>query len=394
MAQMTSIRSSSVVRMTMADMAELADSSGSAIRLENADTYLSPPDHVIAATREAVGEDYYNSYLPLDGFHELRQAISERYVADADLHFDPDGEIVVTSGCGEAMLNALLALVNPGDHVLLTNPTYSGMAQRTRLVGGIQRFTHLQEDLSWHLDEMSLREAAAGCKVIFYASPSMPTGAVFTRAETELIADVACENNAVVVFNAAAEKLTYDGGVTVTPATLPGMRDRTVIVGSLSKHYRMPGWRIGWIAGPRALVSPMRDIHIFNGIMPSGMNQAGAVAALAGPQDWVEETASIYQGNRDVLMSRLKDIDGIRVDGCEGGVCFLANVRGLGVSAQEFAEGLLASQDVAVTPMMAWGADEFGRDHVRFIFSNEPKEKLNEAADRVETFVAGSCGRG
>lgn len=130
----------SMMRMTMTDMADAADAVPTAFRLENADTLVTLPQHVLEATRSAAGADEFNSYLPLRGLAECRAAIAERYQADNGLAYDPDREIVVTSGAGEAMLNALLALIDPGDKVMITNPTYSGMAQRVRLAGGIQSF--------------------------------------------------------------------------------------------------------------------------------------------------------------------------------------------------------------------------------------------------------------
>ena len=130
-------RCTSIVHMTMADMAELADRRPNAIRLENADISLPPPRHVIQATQEAVGVDRYNSYLPLQGLIEMRQAIADRYNADLAIRYDPEGEVLVTCGAGEAMLDVLLTYVDAGDKVLMTNPTYNGMAQRVRLASGV-----------------------------------------------------------------------------------------------------------------------------------------------------------------------------------------------------------------------------------------------------------------
>lgn len=380
-------RVSEVVRMTMADMADLADARPGSFRLENADTYLTPAPHVLEATRAAVGEDRYNSYLPLRGLRELREAVARRYLEDYGLTYDPEGEIVITSGAGEAILDALLALLDPGDRVLLTNPTYSGMAQRVLLAGGVRSFTDLVEKKGWHLDPEGFRAAARGCKAIFYASPCMPTGTVFTPEETELICEIARENDAVVLFNGTLEKIVYDGNRVTHPAGLPGMRERTVIVSSVSKNYNMMGWRIGWLAGPRELIRAMEDVHIFNGLMPSGITQAGAAAALSGPQEWVQEAVRIYQRQRDVLLEGLSDVPGFRLTKPEGGYFFIANISALGVKSPEFCRGLLEETDVAITPMVAWGSDDFGYEHVRFIFTNEPENRLGEAAARISSFV-------
>ena len=380
-------RCTSIVHMTMADMAELADRKPNAIRLENADISLPPPRHVIQATQEAVGVDRYNSYLPLQGLIEMRQAIADRYDADLGIRYDPEGEVLVTCGAGEAMLDVLLTYVDAGDKVLMTNPTYNGMAQRVRLTNGVQVFTDLVEEQGWHLDPAAFRERARGCKVIFYSSPSMPTGTVFRPDETQLISEVAAENDALLIFVAAVDKITFDGSRVVHPATLPGMRDRTITVGCVTKNYNMIGWRIGWAVGPRALLKPVHDVHIFNAIMPSGYAQAGAIAALTGPQDGVKASVEIFQRNRDVLVARLMSIPGMRIVKPEGGLFFLANISALGVSSTEFCTKLLEEEEVAITPMVAWGSDDFGHEHVRFIFTNEPEDRLIEAAERIARFV-------
>jgi len=380
-------RVSRIVRMTMADMANLADKRAGAFRLENADSDIPPPHRVIQATRKAVGADRHNSYLPLHGLPELRKAIARRYRRDIGISYDPESEVVVTSGAGEAMLSSLLSFVDPGDRVLLTNPTYSGMAQRVRLAEGIQSFTGLVEKDSWHLDLQDLERAAKGCKVFFVMSPSMPAGAVFTREETQYLSELAEKSDAIIVFNASLDKVVFDGVRVANPATLQGMKDRTVVIGSVSKNYNMMGWRVGWAVGPRQLIGPIENVHIFNGIMPSGITQAGATAALDGPQGWVSKSIREYERRRDALLESLEGIGGIEAVKPEGGYYFLANIRKLGVKSPEFCLKLLEETKVAITPMVAWGSDDFGYDHVRFIFTNEPVKRLQEAARRIERFV-------
>ena len=382
-----SARVDSIIRMTMADMADLADAKPGSYRLENADAYLLPAPHVLEATRAAVGSDRHNSYLPLRGLPEMREAIAFRLREDYGLEYDPETEVVVTAGAGEAMLNCLLTFVDPGDRVVLTNPTYSGMAQRVKLAGAVQSFSDLVEAEGWHLDADGFREAARDAKAIFYASPCMPTGTVFTPEETQLIAETAAAEDAVLLFNGSLEKIVFDGRRITHPAALPGMRERTVTISSVSKNYSMMGWRIGWVAGPRELVRPLEDVHIFNGIMPSGICQAGAAAALAGPQDWLADLVATYQRGRDALLEELAPIEGLAPVEPEGGYFFIASVAGLGVRSPELCRDLLAATGVAITPMVAWGRDDWGADHVRFIFTDEPEERLREAGRLVREFL-------
>jgi aspartate/methionine/tyrosine aminotransferase len=255
------------------------------------------------------------------------------------------------------------------------------------LADGIQSFTDLDESALWHLNLGNLEAAAKGCRVFFVMSPSMPTGAVFTPDETKLISELAEKNDAVVLFNASIDKVVFDGARVTNPATLPGMRDRTVVIGSVSKNYNMMGWRVGWAIGPRGLIGPIENVHIFNGIMPSGISQAGAAAALAGPQGWVKASVREYESRRDVLLESIERIEGMEAVRPEGGYYFLANIRKLGVKSPEFCVKLLEETNVAITPMVAWGSDDFGYDHVRFIFTNESIGRLDEAGKRIRKFV-------
>ncbi len=378
----------SFMRMTMADMADAADARPESFRLENADSYLIPPEHVLRATRDAVGVDDFNSYLPLRGLRTMRESVARRFREDFGLEYEPNSEIVISSGAGESLLNSLLIGIDPGDHVLLTNPTYSGMAQRVRIAGGIQTFCDLVRGPErWALDTDRLRELAHGCRAIFVASPCMPTGTIFTPAETEAIASAAIENDALLIFNGACERVAYDGRAVVHPATLPGMRERTIAIGCVSKDYGMPGWRIGWAAAPRELAAALEDTHIFNGIMPSGFAQAGAAAALSGPQDWQRRLVAAFEANRDALLEELAQAPNIDPVRPEGGYFLLANVSRTGLTADEFAHRVLAEHDVAITPMRGWGADDFGVHEVRFIFTNEPEDRLREAGRRVAAFA-------
>ena len=381
-------RVQSMLRMTMTDAADAADAAEGAFRLENADTWLTPPEHVLEATRAAVGDDDHNSYLPLRGLKPMREAIAARYAADWGLTYDPDREIVVTCGAGESLLNALLTLIDPGDRVLLTNPTYSGMAQRVRLAGGEQVFTSLvARDGRWTLDLDDVRERARGCRVLFFASPCMPVGTVFTEDETAALVAAAQENDAWIVFNGHADKVAFGGRTVHNPATFDGMRDRTLVVGCMSKNYLMPGWRIGWAAGPRAVMGAMEDVHIFNGIMPSGITQAGATAALAGPQDWQAEAVQTYARGQAALLEAALASPRLSAIAAEGGYYCLLDTTATGVPGTDFAARLLAEHDVAVTPMQGWGADDFGEHLVRLIFTNEPEERLREAGRRIAAFA-------
>jgi aspartate/methionine/tyrosine aminotransferase len=254
------------------------------------------------------------------------------------------------------------------------------MAQRARLAGGVQEFTAL--DSRWRLDLDALASDARGCRVLFFASPCMPVGTVFTAEETAAITEVAIENDAWIVFNGSADKVVFGGG----SVTVPRLRERTILVGCMSKNHLMPGWRVGWALGPREVMRAMEDVHIFNGVMPSGFCQVGAAAALTGDQSWQAEAVRIYERGQAALLSELPPG---RVIPAEGGYYCLLDTGPW--PATEFAARLLAEERVAVTPMQGWGSDDFGEHLVRLIFTNEPEDRLREAGRRIARCSASRC---
>ncbi|HLI46905.1 MAG TPA: pyridoxal phosphate-dependent aminotransferase [Geobacterales bacterium] len=387
MADYEAERIKKIIRMTMADIAELADSIPGSIRLENADSDYTVPKRIIDATKQAVGLDEFNSYLPLRGLKILRDAIAKRYKEDYGIEYDANNEIVVTSGAGEAILDVLLSYVNAGDRVLMTNPTYNGMVQRVKLAGGIPVFIELDEKNGWHIDLSTLDKLARSCKMIFFASSSLPTGTVFTYEETKALVEAAEDNDCLILFDGAMEKIVYDGNVVVNPASIGKAKERTICVSSVSKNYSMMGWRIGWAAGPAELIKNVENVHIFNGLMPSGITQAGAAEALAGDQRWLSDMLASFMRRRDILIDGLSSIPGLESVKPEGGYSFLANIRKLGIDSRKFCIDLLKKKKVATTPMIAWGRDDFGHEHVRFVFTNEREERLQQAVSLIAEFV-------
>lgn len=227
------------------------------LRLEILETELAPPAVALAAARAALDAGEGNAYLPFTGRRELREAVAERLLAQTGCAYDPETEIVVTGGGMLGMLNALLATVGPGQEVIVTDPAYAGMLNRVRLAGASTRSVPFVRDGgAWRLDLDALTRAAGPATgAVFLMSPSMPSGAVLDDAEWEAVAEVCRERDVPLIYNAAMERVLYDGRRSSHPAALEGMRERTLTVGSASKEHRMVGWRIGWVTGPRALIA-------------------------------------------------------------------------------------------------------------------------------------------
>ena len=349
------------------------------LRLENLDTDLAPPPAAVAATRAALESDDANSYLPFVGNVALREAVAERLNCDAGTGFDA-GNVVITCGATEGMLDALLALTDPGDEVVLTDPTYAGMIYRARLAGCTTRLVpFVESDGAWRLDLDALRSAVTPrTRVLFLMNPSMPSGALLSAEEWEAVAEVCCEHDVWLFYNAAMERIVFDGRTVTQPAGLPGMAERTITVGSVSKEYRMIGWRVGWVVGPRPMIEDIARAHIYNAVTPTGIAQPGALAALGESEADFHRCLAEWQHRRDTVSAQL---DGYAMVAAAGGWSQLLDVRALGLGSFEASERLLGER-VAATPMRDWG-DVNGDRFVRLVFSNEPVERLTTLGARV-----------
>jgi len=350
------------------------------LRLENLDTDLPPPAVAIAATRESLEDDAANSYLPFTGSVALRERVARRLTRQTGQGYGPE-QVVVTAGGTEGMLDALLATTDPGDEVIVTDPTYAGMVNRIRLVGAEPRLVpFVVQDGAWRLDPAALRAAAGPrTRVVFLMNPSIPSGAVLDPEEWESVAAICREQDLWLIYNAAMERILFDGRPLLHPAALPGLAARTLVVGSMSKEYRMIGWRTGWVAGPAAVMADVARVHLYNVVTATGIAQAAAAAALDLPEDELTGVVREWQRRRDVVVDQLRDWS---IVPAAGGWSMLLDVGARGYDSFTASGRLLERGKVAATPMRDWGARN-GDRFVRLVFSNEPVERLATLGDRV-----------
>jgi aspartate/methionine/tyrosine aminotransferase len=352
---------------------------GDVLRLENLDTDLGLPPEAIDVTRSALTDPVSNSWLPFTGDLGLRAAISEHIAARHGRVYDPSREIIVTCGGTEGVLDVLLATVDPGDEVVLTDPTYAGLVNRVRLAGGAPVCAPLSVvDGEWRLD----RDALAGCVgertiALLLMSPSMPSGCVLSREDWAFVASLCVERDLFLIYDAAMEALLFDGREPVSPLEHPGMEERTVIVGSMSKAYRMIGWRVGWVAGPASLVSDAGWVHTYNTTGNVSVARRAAEAVLRGPQEHVALAVAELERRRDAIAAALPGWPIVRP---AGGWSLLIDAAAMGRTSAELS-GALLDAGVAATGMTGWGGDVAAR-HVRFVFSAEPVERLATLRDR------------
>ncbi|WP_419161783.1 pyridoxal phosphate-dependent aminotransferase [Candidatus Palauibacter sp.] len=364
-------------------VARTAEGDPDILRLENLDTDLRPPPAAVAATRAALESPAANSYLPFTGRADLRAAAARHVARLAGRQYDPDRECVITAGGTEGLLNALLATVDPGDEVIVTDPTYAGMLQRVRLAGATPRLAPWVFDpaMGWRLDLDALTGRVGDrTRALFIMNPSMPSGGVLDPDEWAAIAELCARHDLWLIYNAAMERILYDGRPYLHPAGLPGMRERTITVGSVSKEHRMIGWRVGWVVGPAAALADVAKVGIYNVVTGVGIGQPGALAALTAANEADDVAASVrrWERRRDAVLEALRDYP---VRPAAGGWSLLVDTRALGLPARALSRRLLAEGGVAATPMDAWGGPGAAYQ-LRLVFSNEPVARFRDLGDR------------
>lgn len=353
------------------------------LRLENLDTDIPPPAIAIEKTRQSVGQDEHNSYLPFFGQDALREAATRRVERVSGQTYDWRSQCLITAGGMSGILNCLLALIEPGDEVIVTDPTYAGIINRIYLCGGIPIFVPLlPSSTGWRLDIAALEKAASPKTRVLVISPGMPTGHVLTHEEWEAVARVAVATDAWLLYDAAMERILYDGRAILHPASWPGLKERTITVGASSKELRMIGWRVGWIVGPQDILNDIGLVSISNVVCQTGISMAGVAAGLNAEDDGLKSALAIWQERRDAL---LQELEGLPVIPPHGGWSMLLDASALGMSSQKLSERLFKEAKIAATPMTGWGPN--AANYVRFVFSNEPKERLIGVSQKIKQIL-------
>jgi aspartate/methionine/tyrosine aminotransferase len=377
---MRSRRLDNVIGFGIDKVAAAAGDDPEVLRMENLDTDVPPPPEVIEVTRAAIGPWEYNSWLPFSGRFDMKEAVAEHVDRRSGVRYDPYSEIAITTSEGTGMVDSLLATTDPGDEVILTDPSYAGMINRVRLAGAIPRFAECRVvNGQWRFDIDGLRSAVTDkTTALFLQNPTFPSGMVFNQEEWQAIVDLILERDLHLIYWPIMESILFDGRPLIHPVSFEGMRDRTVTLGSVSVEYRMIAWRVGWAVGNTETADAIGMVHIYNGLVASGFCQAGAVAALRSDPGDLTKAVTEFERRRDVVM---EELEGLPAISASGGWALLLDTEAMGISAPQASERLL-EQKVAATPMTAWGETVAPR-YVRFVFSREPVERLRELGGRV-----------
>jgi aminotransferase len=365
------------------DMTRLALQHGAVNLAQGFPDFACPVELKDAATA-AIHADV-NQYAITWGARDFREAIAEKTARFyPGWKVDPQTDITVTCGATEGMIAAMLALLNPGDEVVVFEPFYENYGPDAILSGAIPRYVTLHEP-DWHIDEAELR-AAFGPRTrgLVLNSPHNPTGKVFTRAELELIAGLCTEHDTLVFTDDIYEHIVY-AGVHIPMATLPGMAERTVAVNSLSKSYSVTGWRVGWVIAPPVLAGAIRKVHDFLTVGAAAPLQAAGTVAMGLPESYYGGLASAYLERRDSLIAAL-DAAGFRTYVPHGAYYVMTDIGALSDDDDvTFARALTASPGVATVPGSSfYSRPELGRTKIRFAFPKK-LETLRAAAERLAT---------
>ena len=329
------------------------------------------------------GKTYYTSN---SGLMELRTEICKWYARKYDVHFDPAKECLITVGGSEGIDLALRALINPGDEVIIPEPSYVSYVPCATLTGAVPVVIDLKNENSFKLTASELEEHITDkSKVLILSFPNNPTGAIMTREDLEPIAELAIKHDLYVISDEIYSELTYTEEPHCSIASLPGMEERTIVINGFSKAYAMTGWRLGYAMAPQAICKQMTKIHQFCIMCAPTTSQYAAIEAIREGDKDIATMRKSYDERRRYLFKRLNDMDMPAFEPL-GAFYIFPSIQKLGLSSDDFATKLLENQKLAVVPGTAFGNSGEGFIRISYAYSID---QLREALDRIEKFVSG-----
>ncbi len=347
-----------------------------------------PPPEVLQEALRAIREGN-NQYSITWGLPALREAVAQKYTRFTGLKADPEREVTITCGSSEAIVASLLALVNPGEKVIIFEPFYENYLPGLALCGATPIFVRLQ-DPNWTLDLADLKRAfSQNPKCLILNTPCNPSGKVFCREEMEAIAGLCREYGTYAITDEIYEHILYNGLSHVNMAALPGMWERTVTISGCSKTYSATGWRVGYILAHHGLMSAIRKVHDYLVVAAPTPFQMAAVVAMGVPDSYYRELTEFYRERRDYLLKTFESLS-IPVFRPSGAYYMMIRIDGLGYPDDDsFAMALVEKAGIAVVPGSSfYHRPEDGKDKVRFCFAKK-WETLRQVKERMEKFLKG-----
>jgi aminotransferase len=351
------------------------------------------PEAIKLAAQQAVAADI-NQYAITWGAQNFRRAIASKFAQWQKIEVDPEREITVCCGSTEAMIASLLALVDPGEEVIVFEPFYENYGPDAILSGAAPRYVTLHppagEDGEWSFDAAELRAAFnARTRAIILNTPHNPTGKVFTRSELELIRDLCVEFDVLAITDEIYEHILYDHAQHISIASIEGMRARTVTINSLSKSYSVTGWRVGWAIAPPELTAAIRKVHDFLTVGAAAPLQAAGTVALALPESYYAQLAADYAQRRDLLLSALRAA-GFKAYKPSGAYYIMTEISAFAATDDRaFAERLVRKIGVAAVPGSSFYRQAGGGSRqIRFAFCKQ-LDTLHRAIENLQKLPRG-----
>ncbi|MGB9463512.1 MAG: aminotransferase class I/II-fold pyridoxal phosphate-dependent enzyme [Candidatus Acidiferrum sp.] len=386
--RMLSAKAEQFTESVIREMTRLAMKHG-AVNLSQGFPDFAAPAEIKEAARQAIADDI-NQYAITWGAKPLRDAIVEKFERTQGVRLDPEREITICCGSTEAMMSTMLAIINPGDEIVVFEPFYENYGPDAILSGATPRFVKLSPP-DWTYDERELTAAfGPHTKAIILNTPNNPTGKVFTRAELEFIRDLCVRWNAYCITDEIYEHILYDDAEHISMARIEGMRDRTIVINGMSKTYSVTGWRVGWAIAPPEPTAAIRKVHDFLTVGAAApLQQAGSIA-LKSPQSYYDKLATDYTVRRERLL-KILTAAGFKVFKPRGAYYIMTDISGFGFPDDvAFAKFLVEKVGVAVVPGSSFYKDaRDGASQVRFTFCKKEttlaaaEERLSRLPERL-----------
>ncbi len=367
----------------LAKARELERKGKSVLHFEIGQPDFPTPQNIREAAKKALDEGK-TGYTPSAGIYELREAVAEYISESRGVDVRPE-EVVITVGAKMGIFASILALVNPGEEVIIPSPAYPAYESVTRFVGGVVKTIKLREERNFSPSGEEIASAVSDkTKVILINTPCNPTGGVYTREDLEDIYEVVKRRDLVVISDEIYEHIIFDGRKHESALSIPGAKERTILIGGFSKSWSMTGWRLGWVVAPREVAEKIANIQLNVASCPVSFAQYAAIEAIKNSWESVREMVREYQERRDIIYEGINSIPGFRMIKPLATFYAFPNVMKLGVDSRKLADMLLEEAGVALLPGTFFGRE--GEGYLRLSFATS-KEVIKEGIERIKSFI-------
>lgn len=365
-------------------MFNLADGMEDVVSFTVGEPDFDTPQHIVDAAIDALKNGEHH-YTPNAGILPLRTAISEVISHSHGLSYAPDKEIIVTAGGMEALLLTMLTILNPGDEFILSDPCWTNYSRQVEICSAVPMFVRVNAENGFTFNPDDLERAITPqTKGFLINSPANPTGGIAEKKILQKLAEIAIHHDLYVISDEVYSALVYEDKKITSIATIPGMKERTVIINSFSKTYAMTGWRVGYAVGPQHLISQMVKLQENVAACVNSAAQYGALAALTGTQEPLSEMLKTYAERRTYVLDAFSKIKGLTCFIPQGAFYAFVDVSATGMDAETFAKDLLQKAKVIVVPGSAFGS--YGANFVRLSFATS-LENIKQGLQRIGKYM-------